>query len=134
MTITGHETIQGMLDRLSEYQAQRSLIEIKKQELIDSVFTPEIKARLEEIDIEFAALFEGVDANISFLTEQIKSAVLSAGQSVKGKYLMAVWAKGREGGWDGAKLKGFAMAHPEIMAAKQPDGDPSVSIRKMGGK
>jgi len=131
MTITGHETIQEMLDQLSEYQAQRSLIEIHKQELIDSVYTPDIKAKLQEIDAEFAAQYEGVDANIASITEVIKSDVLVHGTTVKGQFLMAVYAKGREGGWDSAKLKGFAMAHPEILAAKKPDGDPTVSIRKI---
>lgn len=123
--------IEQMLDKLSDYQAQRALIEIQKQELVDSVYTPEIKARLQEIDAEFAAKYEGVDANILTLTEEIKQAVLINGESVKGTYLHAVYAKGREGGWDGAKLKGFAMAHPEIMAAKKPDGEPTVSIRKI---
>ena len=123
--------IETLLDQLSEYQAQRSLIEIKKQELIDSIYTPEIKAKLQEIDAEFATQYEGVDANIAAITEAIKADVLTHGATVKGQHLMAVYAKGREGGWDGAKLKGFAMAHPEILAAKKPDGEPTVSIRKI---
>jgi len=123
--------IEQQLDQLAEYQAQRTLLDMDKQKLIDAVLTAEIKAQLQEIDAEFSQKVEGVDANISALTEQIKAAVLANGASVKGSYLHAVWAKGREGGWDGAKLKGFAMAHPEIMAAKKPDGEPTVSIRKI---
>jgi len=123
--------IETLLDQLADYQAQRALIEMRKQELIDSVYTPDIKAKLQEIDAEFAAQYEGVDANIASITEVIKSDVLVHGTTVKGQFLMAVYAKGREGGWDSAKLKGFAMAHPEILAAKKPDGDPTVSIRKI---
>ena len=123
--------IEQQLDQLAEYQAQRTLLDMDKQKLIDAVLTAEINAQLQEIEAEFSQKVEGVDANIATLTEQVKAEVLKAGASVKGSYLHAVWAKGREGGWDGAKLKGFAMAHPEIMAAKKPDGEPTVSIRKI---
>jgi len=102
---------------------------LEEEDLID--YTPEIKAKLQEIDAEFATQYEGVDANIAAITEAIKADVLTHGATVKGQHLMAVYAKGREGGWDGAKLKGFAMAHPEILAAKKPDGEPTVSIRKI---
>jgi hypothetical protein len=44
---------------------------------------------------------------------------------------MAVWAKGRSGGWDTGKLEGYALVHPEIMQAKKPDGEPTVSFRQV---
>ena len=121
--------IEQMLDQLSDYQAQRALIEIKKQELIDSIFTPEIKARLQEIDTEFATQYEGVDANIAALTEQIKAAVIANGESVKGSFLHAVYAKGRVS-WDSKKLEGLMMVIPQVADARK-EGEPSVSIRKI---
>ena len=121
--------IEQLLDKLSDYQAQRSLIEIKKQELIDSVYTPEIKAKLQEIDAEFATQYEGVDANITAITEQIKAAVIANGESVKGLFLHAVYAKGRVS-WDSKKLDGLALVIPEVLKARK-EGEPSVSIRKI---
>lgn len=123
--------IEQMLDQLAELEAQAAVIKLRKQEAVDTVITPEIAARLQEIDIEFAPMLESVASKQQDLAEQIKQAVLKVGHSVKGKFLQAVWAKGREGGWDSDKLKGYAMAHPEIMAAKKPDGDPTVAFRKV---
>ena len=120
-----------MLDQLGEYDAQVALLDITRQELIDQVLTPEIKTRLREIDDEFAPKYEGVTAKIVDLKAQIKAEVLRVKASVKGRYYQAVYAKGRKGGWDGDKLDGFAMAHPEILKAKKPDGNPDVSFRKV---
>ena len=121
--------IEILLDQLSDYQAQRSLIEIKKQELIDGIYTQEIKVKLQEIDAEFTTQYEGVDANITAITEQIKQAVIANGESVKGSFLHAVYAKGRVS-WDSKKLDGLALVIPEVLKARK-EGDPSVSIRKI---
>lgn len=123
--------IEQMLDQLAELEAQETVFRLRKREAVAMVITPKIEARLLEIDVEFAPMFESISAQDEALREQIKQAVLKAAHSVKGKFIQAVWAKGREGGWDGDKLKGYAMAHPEIMAAKKPDGEPTVSFRKV---
>jgi hypothetical protein len=119
------------LDTIANWQAQKDVMALDKQALVDSVLTPEIKSKLAEIDAEFAGKTEVIDANIATLQEEVEAEVLAQGTTVKGTYLMAVWNKGREGGWDGAKLAGFAMAHPEIMSAKKPDGKPSIAFRKI---
>ncbi len=41
---------------------------------------------------------------------------------------MAIWNKGRAS-WDGKKLEGYAMDHPEILQA-QKVGEPTVTFRK----
>jgi hypothetical protein len=124
-------TIVELLDAIAEYQAERDALTLKKQELIDAVLTPEIRKQIEDIEGEFCLKSAAAIENIDRMTAEVKALVLKAGSTVKGSYLMAVWAKGREGGWDNGKLKGFAMAHPEILAAKNPDGEPTVSIRKI---
>ena len=121
--------IEILLDQLSDYQAQRSLIEIKKQELIDGIYTQEIKVKLQEIDAEFTTQYEGVDANITAITEQIKQAVIDNGASVKGSFLHAVYAKGRVS-WDSKTLDGLALVIPEVLKARK-EGEPSISIRKI---
>jgi hypothetical protein len=118
-----------MLDQLAEYRAEQDAIALRKQELIDAVLTAEIKARLAEIDAEFQEQVNGASANISALEAQIKAAVLTAGATVKGQHLMAVWSKGRVS-WDTKMLDGMVKLIPQIGEARK-EGDPSVSIRKV---
>jgi hypothetical protein len=119
------------LDQLDDYQAQKIVMEMDKQKLIDAVYTPEIRQAVKDIDAEFVTKSEAVDENIVKLTEEIKSDVLQLGGTVKGSNLMAVWNKGRSGGYDTAKLDGMASIIPQIKEAKKPDGEPTVSIRKI---
>jgi hypothetical protein len=116
------------LDQLAEYEAQRAYLELKRKELIDTVLTPEIRARLDEIDAEFFPQFEAVDEKTITLTSEIKTDVIQSGASVKGANLQAVFSKGRIS-WDTKALDGYAAAHPEI-APFRKEGAPSVSIRK----
>ena len=124
-------TIAEKLDKLAELRAAPDAIRLQKQALIDMVLTQEIRDALAEIDAEFAMPLLAAQTAATELEDEIKAEVLTAGVTIKGAHIMAVWAKGREGGWDSAKLKGFAMAHPEIMAAKKPDGEPTVSFRNI---
>ena len=122
-------TIHDMLNQLYEMRVARNDIEDAKQAELNKVITPEIKTQMMNIEAEFSDKLGAADAAIAQLELEIKVGVITNGATVKGKKLMAVYNKGREGGWDSAKLKGFAMAHPEILAAKKPDGEPTVTIR-----
>lgn len=118
-----------MLDMLAEYQNERDVAAMQKQELIDSVLTPEIKAKIADIEAEFQLTTATVDEKIADLTEQVKQAVIAEGQSVKGNYLHAVYNKGRIS-WDSKTLDGLAMVIPDILKARR-EGDPSISIRRI---
>lgn len=123
------ETISEKLDRLAEFQAQKDLLAIDKQTLIDQVLTAEIKARLAEIEDEFTGRAEAVDANIGALEVEIKEDVLKHGATVRGAYFLAVWNKGRVA-WDDRSLSNYAHAHPEVLEFRK-QGEPSISIRKV---
>ena len=120
---------QQKLDQLAKLQAQQEYLALKKQELIDAVMTAEIKAKLAEIEAEFAPGAETVAANIATLTTEVKADVIAAGSTVKGAHLQAVFSKGRVS-WDTKALDGYAAAHPEITPFRK-EGEPSVSIRKV---
>jgi len=109
--------------------AQRDVINLQKQELIDQVLTPEIKARLEEIEAEFGGRTEAVEANIAALETEIRQEVLQHGSSVKGAFLRVNWHKGRVT-WDTNSLDDYARQHPEIIAYRK-QGEPYVSIQKV---
>ena len=119
--------IKQKLDTLAEYQAQRDAAMLEKQALIDAIYTAEIKARVAEIEAEFAGKTEGVNTNIATLEAEIKQAVLEHGASVKGLFFHAVFSKGRVS-WDTKSLDGYATAHPELLSFRK-EGEPSVSLR-----
>lgn len=116
------------LDRLANYQAERDYLALHKQELIDQVLTPEIKAKLEEIETEFSQRVEAVDENIAALEAEIKNEVIQHGASVRGTFLRAVWNRGRVT-WNTKEMDGYASAHPEILGFRK-EGKPYVSILK----
>jgi hypothetical protein len=119
--------IKSELNKLAEYQAQRQVLALVKQEQIDKVMTPEIKQALADIEAEFAGKLAGVDGNINILAGDIKAAVVAEGASVKGTFLQAVYSKPRVT-WDSGKLEGLALAFPPLLEARKI-GEASVSIR-----
>ena len=116
------------LDALDELHQQIILLGADKQALIDQVLTPEIRRKLDEIEDEFSDKSGAVLEKISDLENAIKQDVIAEGATVKGKYMMAVFTKGRVS-WDTKALDGYAAAHPEV-AQFRKEGAPSVSIRK----
>ncbi len=123
------EEITNKLDHLANFLAQRDVLNLQKKELIDQVLTPEIRARLEEIESEFSGKLEAVDANIEALQEEVRQAALRYGSSVKGTFLRVIWHKGRVS-WDTRSLDEYAEVHPEI-AGFRKQGEPFVSIVKV---
>ena len=119
--------IEEKLDMLSEFQSEKDASQLAKQDAIDSIYTPEIKAQLRDIETEFAGRDETVDEMIMVLTAEIKKDVLDHGATVKGEYNMAVFNKGRVS-WDNKALKGYAADKPELLQFKKT-GNPSISIR-----
>jgi len=123
--------IAAMLDQLANYYAQRDVLALQKQELIDQILTPEIKARLEEIETEFAGRLEAVEENIARLEAEVREEALRHGASVKGTFLRAVWTPGRVS-WDTREMERYSQEHPEILAFRK-QGQPFVRIVKVDG-
>ena len=89
----------------------------------------ELKIDFELIKAEFEARNADLMDHIKDLEAEIRDAVLSSGETVRGQKMAAVWSKGRES-WDGKILTGYAVAHPETLAAKKV-GEPTVSFRQL---
>lgn len=111
------------------YETQQACVELLKRndKERDALIPPEIKERLRQYDEDFDTEIYPYTQKIEELTEQVKSMVLEAGETVHGKYLMAVYMNGRVT-WDTAKLDGMAIILPEILKARK-EGEPSVQIR-----
>ena len=117
------------LDRLAELNAQKDLLKIKKQELVDSVLTPEIRSQIVGIDAEFEPQLEAITVKDSELRKEIKAEIIDHGETVKGTKFQAIWVKGRTK-WNDEGLMNYLSVHPEI-AYLRTIGKPSVSIRKV---
>jgi hypothetical protein len=122
-------SITEKLDQLSELWAARDAAQLEKEALIESVFTPEIRAALAEIDMEFHERLELVNEKAAALEAEIKREVIQNGASVKGRYLQAVYSKPRVS-WDAKLLEGLMIAIPQIEKARKV-GEPSASLRKI---
>ena len=119
-----------LLDEYTNNLAEIDLLNSERQAMIDKVITPEIKARLAEIDEEIDPIIEKVNERNQELIDLIKAEVIAAGETVSGEFHQAVYSKARVS-WDSKGLEGYAVAHPEILAFRSV-GSPSVSLRVRG--
>ena len=117
------------LDLLAEFMAARQAIALEKQALIDTIVTPEIKAKLQEIEEEFKPRFEAMDEIIGKAEKEAKELALQIGESFKGSFLHAVYNKGKVT-WNVQGLDGYAIDHPEIRFLRE-EGKPYIAIKKL---
>jgi hypothetical protein len=117
------------IDQLANFQAQRDVLELEKQALVDQLIPPEIKARIEEIEAEFSGKSQVVDEKITALKAEIKQEVIRHGSSVKGTFLRVVYHTGRVT-WDTRLLDAYARARPEILEYRK-QGEPYIVIQKV---
>lgn len=118
------------LDKLADLRSGMDAVRLAKQELIDTILTPEIKKQIQEIEFEFEDKTASLVERIAVLEKEIKDEVARSGESLRGEYLIAVYSKARSL-WDSKGLDGYAVAHPEILSFRR-FGEPSVSIRAKG--
>lgn len=126
------ELIKQKIDKLADLHSAKDVLNRIKEEQKAKILTPELLQALDDIDAEFSDQEAGVNANIADLEAEIKADVINHGQTVKGEFMQAVWAKPRVS-WDTKAIDGYAKAHPEILEFRK-EGSPSVSIRFNSGK
>jgi len=122
-------TPQELLTQLENVQALLDLLTSSKQEAIDAATTPEVRAAWAEIEDEWGPQVFAAAADVAAATEAVKVAVAEHGETVKGRFLQAVYGKGRIT-WDAKSLDGYAVAHPELLGFRK-EGQPSISIRSI---
>jgi hypothetical protein len=125
-------SIAQKLEQLAGLYAERDGLDSQKQNLIDQVLLPEVKARLNDIEAEFAQKAQAAAQNIEALEAEIKAETLTHGESVRAAGIQAVWNKGRQS-WDSKGLSGYGESHPEILQFRK-EGEPSVTIRRAASK
>jgi hypothetical protein len=116
-----------LLEKYSDIVLRRADLDTKKQAIVDTVLTPEIKQQLADIDAEFAPAFQALSEEFAQVEAELKTAVIEAGQTVRGTTHMAVFGKPRIS-WDTRMLDGLATVFPQLNEARSY-GAASVSIR-----
>ena len=87
----------------------------------------EKKAVFEALRADWESTQSGLIAEIKTLSDEISAQILLKGETVSTEKMSAIYVKGKTT-WDGKLLEGYAVAHPEILAAKKI-GKPTVSFR-----
>ena len=107
------------LDLLAETQ--------ERQAALDTLFIQLVEDDPEIQDVRTAMV--KIQQEMAEIREDIKTAVLEHGETIRGERLQAVWCKGRVS-WDIKALEGYAAAHPEILSLKS-EGQPTIQFRKV---
>lgn len=119
--------IEMLLDELAELRSAIDVANLRMQESIDGILTPEQKTAIAEIKLEYAPMIEEATAKAAAIEENVKETVAEHGATVRAGRLQAVFTKGRVT-WDAKALDGYMINEPAI-AAFRSEGKPSVSIR-----
>ena len=123
------EHITELLARLDNAKAGKEVYIKRKQDLMYSVITDDIKEQIKAIEAELAPDLERFDEIIKELSAEIKTGCVEFGTSVKGENMRVSFVKGRTT-WDSKGLSGYAVAHPEILQF-QKVGNPYASIKNV---
>ena len=119
------QTIKQQLEELCELRESNPLLALRDELLAN---LPEQYAN--DVCILVARCTERQDVlanDIKVAEARVKQAVLSYGDSVSTSTVSALLVGGRTS-WDGKRLSGYAVAHPEILEF-QSKGSPYVTLR-----
>lgn len=120
--------IENMLIQLIHLRGERLQYVSGYEAMRQRIIPPEVKKELEELNEEEKTTLLPLDARISALEEEIKTAVLMLGESVIVKGVaQAIYNHGRIT-WDTEGLEGLAVAIPELLRFKRV-GRPYVAIK-----
>ena len=120
-------TAEVLLDKLVDLKAEIDLISIEKQQLIDSVLTPEIRQQIQDIEAEFAPKVADINIAIGETELHIKTDILARGETAHNDVLEAVFVGGRVS-WDTKGLDAAIKVLPQLAQYKK-QGEPYVTIR-----
>lgn len=119
-----------LIARYDELIAQRALLNMDKDRLLDQVVPAEVKAQISDIESEFADKLTAINAQIAEAEAQAKADVLAGGQTVKAHGWEFRVNKGKTS-YDTKLLDGMATLIPQILTARK-EGEPYVSIYRKG--
>jgi len=108
--------------RLSDLQSE---LEKARKDAIPQ----EVREQLETIEAEYQPKLDALQEKLKSLENEVKELVLSAGATLKGNVVMAIYRKGSTK-WDEKHLERLAAEYPRILEARV-EGKPSVAIQRI---
>ena len=122
--------IEQRLDLLAQLEEETARIEQDREQAVDEMIDPETRAAIAKIKTEFAAKISAVQEQITILKKEIEPMVVAGGETVRGKFKMAVYMKPRES-WNLEMVKGYLKAQKQRIKDYMTLGKPSVQFRNI---
>jgi len=119
-------------DYLAEYEdvyLRLSDLQSELEKARKDAIPQEVREQLETIEAEYQPKLDVLQEKLKSLENEVKELVLSAGATLKGNVVMAIYRKGSTK-WDEKHLERLATEYPRILEAKV-EGKPSVAIQRI---
>ena len=119
-------------DYLAEYEdvyLRLSDLQSELEKARKDAIPQEVREQLETIEAEYQPKLDALQEKLKSLENEVKELVLSAGATLKGNVVMAVYRRGSTK-WDEKHLERLAAEYPRILEAKV-EGKPSVAIQRI---
>ena len=119
-------------DYLAEYEdvyLRLSDMQVEMERARQDAIPPEVREQIETIEAEYQPKLDALQEKLKSLENEVKELVLSAGATLKGNVVMAIYRKGSTK-WDEKHLERLATEYPRILEAKV-EGKPSVAIQRI---
>jgi phage host-nuclease inhibitor protein Gam len=120
------QEIKDLIAKLEDTDAAIQLIAMDKHKAVETVITPEIEAKIAEIDAEFDGKAKAAQEAYALLKQQVADAVAKHGASVSGARFQAQFVRGRVS-WDTKRLDVMADTIPDLLKARS-EGEPTVRL------
>lgn len=120
------DMIAAKLEELADTRATADSVRIEYESKRSEILKV-VQAELEALDAEFEPLIETAEARAEVLEQEIKTAVVQLGATVKGSRISAFFNRGVVS-WDRKKLEDYGKSHPDVLNFRK-QGEPFVALR-----
>lgn len=120
------DMIAAKLEELADTRATADSVRIEYESKRSEILKV-VQAELEALDAEYEPLIETAAARAEVLEQEIKTAVVQLGATVKGSRISAFFNRGVVS-WDRKKLEDYGKSHPDVLNFRK-QGEPFVALR-----
>lgn len=126
-----NEEIVVLMNKYVDMKSSISALEADKKKLIEETMPKEVRAKVTEIEEEFAGKTEKAQKELEKLEEEIKAGVVAVQKTLTVKGMKAFYYDGRVS-WDAKGLEGVIKNNPDVakvISKFKKQGKPYASFR-----